>query len=166
MFNLTNANSNQNYFQFHGSHYKYEKGVPWGLPISRSIFKNFLQNLEGKFIKISSKSKALTHYPARCPRIHCIPDLFIYLILPALYGSSRSLCEPLKDLTDLYTSSHPLWLLPWNSWCSRDAGISNEDSQCHIGAQAVIRRAQVGTTWPPWQWWRGCCTTPTTTLTC
>ena len=39
MANLINANSNQNYFQFHGSHYKYEKGVPLGLPISRSKFK-------------------------------------------------------------------------------------------------------------------------------
>ena len=42
MANLVNANSNQNYFQFHGSHYKFEKGVPLGLPISRSIFQNFL----------------------------------------------------------------------------------------------------------------------------
>jgi len=50
MANLVNANANQNYFQFHGSH-KYEKGVPLGLPISRSIFQNFLQNLEGKFSK-------------------------------------------------------------------------------------------------------------------
>jgi len=37
MANLKNANSNQNYFQFHGSHYKYEKREPLGLPISRSI---------------------------------------------------------------------------------------------------------------------------------
>ena len=56
MANLINTNSNQNYFQFHESHYKYEKGAPLGLPISRSIFKNFLQNLEGKFLKNSSKS--------------------------------------------------------------------------------------------------------------
>ena len=27
MANLINANSNQNYFQFHGSNYKYEKGA-------------------------------------------------------------------------------------------------------------------------------------------
>jgi len=59
MANLINANSNQNYFQFHGSHYKHKKGVPLGLPISRSIFKNFVQNLEGKFIKSSSKVKHL-----------------------------------------------------------------------------------------------------------
>jgi len=51
MANLINANSNQNYFRFHGSYYKYKKGVPLGLPISRSIFNNFLQNLEGKFNK-------------------------------------------------------------------------------------------------------------------
>jgi len=75
MANLINANSNKNYFQFHGSH-KYEKGVPLGLPISRSIFKNFLQNFAGKFIKSSSKSKALIHYPIGCPRRHCTPDLF------------------------------------------------------------------------------------------
>ena len=61
MANLINANSNHNYFQFHGSHHKYEKGVHLGLPISRSIFKNFLQNLEGKFIKSSGKSTALIH---------------------------------------------------------------------------------------------------------
>jgi len=79
MTNLINANSNQNYFQFNWSHYKYEKGVPLGLPISRLIFKNFLQNMEGKFIKSSSKSKALIHYPTGCPRRHCTPspDLFI-----------------------------------------------------------------------------------------
>ena len=47
-----------------------------GLPISRSIFKNFLQNLEGKFIKSSSKSKALIHYPMGCPRRQCTSDLF------------------------------------------------------------------------------------------
>ena len=74
---LVNANSNQNYFQFHGSYNKYEKREPLGLPISRSIFKNFLQNLEGKFIKSSSKSRALIRYPTGCPRRHCKPDLFI-----------------------------------------------------------------------------------------
>jgi len=122
--------------------------------------------LEGKFIKSSSKSYALIHYPVGCPRIQCTPDLFIYLILPTLYGCSRSLWEPLMDLTELYASSHPLWPLPWNSWCTRDAGISNDDSHCHTGAQAVIRCAQVGATWPPLQQWRGCCTTPTNTLNC
>ena len=83
-----NANSNQYYFQFHGSHCKYEKGVPLGLTISRSIFKNFLKNLEDKFIKTSSKSKALIHYPMGCPRT---PDLFINCILPTLCGYGRSL---------------------------------------------------------------------------
>ena len=53
-------------------------------------------------------------------------------------------------LTELYASSHPLCPLPWDSWCSRDAGISNDDSQWRVGAQAVIRCAQAGTTWPPW----------------
>jgi len=42
-----------------------------------SVFNNFLQNLEGKFIKSSSKSKALIHYPMGCLRRHCTPDLFI-----------------------------------------------------------------------------------------
>jgi len=37
MANLINANSNQNYFQFHKSHYKYEQGEPLGLPVYRSI---------------------------------------------------------------------------------------------------------------------------------
>jgi len=59
MANLTDANSNKNNFQVHGSHYKYEKGVPLGLPIFRSIFKTLLQNTEGKFIKGSSKSKVI-----------------------------------------------------------------------------------------------------------
>jgi len=77
MANLINANSNQNYFQFHGSYYKYEEREPLGLPIFRSIFKNFLQNLEGKFIKSSSKSRTLIHYPRGYPRRHCTPDLFI-----------------------------------------------------------------------------------------
>ena len=72
MANLINTNSNQNYFQFYGSHYKYEKEVPLGLPI-----QELLQNLEGKFIKRSSKSKALIHYPTGCQRRHCTPDLFI-----------------------------------------------------------------------------------------
>ena len=127
-----------------------------GLLISRSIFKNLLQNLEGKLIKISSKSKALNS-------LACTPDLFISSY-PKLYRCGRSLQEPLMVLTELCASSHPLWPLAWNSWCSRDAGISNDDSQCRVGAQAVIRYAQVGTTWPPWQWRSGCCTTPTNTL--
>ena len=40
MASLINTNTNQNYFQFHGPHYKYEKGISLGLPLSRSIFKN------------------------------------------------------------------------------------------------------------------------------
>ena len=48
-----------------------------GLPISKSIFKNSLQNLEGKFVKSRSKSKAFIHYPTGCLRRHCTPDLFI-----------------------------------------------------------------------------------------
>ena len=47
MVNLINSNSNQNFFQFHELHYKYEKEGPLGMPISRSIIKKFLQNLEG-----------------------------------------------------------------------------------------------------------------------
>ena len=91
MANIINANLNQNYFQFHGSHYKFEMGVAVGLPTCRSIFKNFLQNFDGKFIKSSSKSKALIHYPTVCPRRQCTPDLFIYFILPALCGSGTYL---------------------------------------------------------------------------
>jgi len=88
MANLVNANSNQNYFQFHGSHYKYEKGLPLGLPISRSIFQNFLQNLEGKFIKRSSQSRAWTHYPTGCLRRHLLHNPIVaglwYNIIPHL----------------------------------------------------------------------------------
>jgi len=73
MANLVNTNSNQ-IVPFHGSHYKYEKGVPLGLAISKSVFQNFLQNFEGKFIKSSSQSRALTHYPTGCLRRQCIPD--------------------------------------------------------------------------------------------
>ena len=36
---VINANSNQNYFQFHESHYKYEKGEPLGMPISRNFYR-------------------------------------------------------------------------------------------------------------------------------
>jgi len=89
MANLINANLNQNYFQFHGSRYKYEKRVPLGLPISRSTFKNFLKNLEGKFIKSSSKSRTLIHYPTGCPRRHCTPDLFI-----SFYPHRMDLADP------------------------------------------------------------------------
>ena len=78
----------------------------------------------------------------------------------------RSLWEPLMVLTELYVTSHPLWPLPWNSWCSRDAGITNDVSQHRVGAQAVTRCAQVGTTWQPWRQRKGCCTTPTNTPTC
>ncbi len=60
-----------------------------------------------------------------------------YFILPALYGSDRSVWAPLIILTQLHVPSHPLWPLPWNSWCSRAAGFSNDDSQCRVGAQAV-----------------------------
>jgi len=49
MVNLINANSNQNSFQFHGSHYKYEKGVPLGLPVagqySRTCYRIWKVNL-------------------------------------------------------------------------------------------------------------------------
>ena len=88
---LINSNANKNYFHFHGSHYKYEQGVRLGLPTYRSILMNFLQNLESKFKKCSSKSKALIHYPTGCPRRQCTPDLFIYFILSTMYGSGRSL---------------------------------------------------------------------------
>ena len=46
--------------------------------------------------------------------------------------------------TELYASSYPLWPLPWNSRCSRDAGISTDDSQRKVGAQADMRCAKVG----------------------
>ena len=134
-----------------------------GLPISRSIFKNFLQNLECKFIKSSSKSKEfITLWDVRIDTVNLT---FIYFILPSLYGSGRSLWEPLMVLRELYAASHPLWYLPWNSECSRDAGINKHDSQHKVCAQAVIRYAQVGTTWSPWHWWRGCGKTPTRLMT-
>ena len=97
MTNLINANSNQSYFQFQGSHYKYEKGVPLGMPVSRYFFKNSLQNLEGKFMKSSSKSKALIHYPMGWSRRHCTPDLFI------------SSCPHSMDPAD--SCRNPLWSL-------------------------------------------------------
>jgi len=64
-------------FSFMDHIIKYEKGVPMGLSISKSIFKNLLQNMEDKFIKSSSKSKALIHYPTGCLRRHCTSGLFI-----------------------------------------------------------------------------------------
>ena len=165
MANLINANLNQNYFQFHGSRYKYEKRVPLGLPISRSTFKNFLKNLEGKFIKSSSKSRTLIHYPTGCPRRHCTPDLFI-----SFYPHRMDLADPCGKpswSSKIFMCHHILCdLFPRNSQCSRDAGISNNGSQHRVSAQAVIRCAQVGAKCQPWQWQRGCCTTPTNTLTC
>jgi len=137
--------------------------VPLGLPTSRSIFKNFQQNLEGKFIKSSSKTKALIHYPMGCPRRQCTPDLFIYFILATLCASGRSLWGPhgphraLCVITSFVTSYMEFMVFKrcrYQQW------------QCKVGAQAVIRCAQVGTTWPQWQWRRGCCTTPTNTLIC
>jgi len=101
MANLVNANSNENYFQFHGSHYKFKKGVPLGLPISRSIFQNFLQNFEGKFTKSSNQRRALTHYPARCLRrqlhltylFHPTQILWIWQIpVGTPQGPHRALC--------------------------------------------------------------------------
>ena len=147
MTNLIYANSEQNYFQCRGSHYKYEKGVPLGLPISRSIFKNFLQNLEGKFIKSSSKSKASIHYSTECLRstVH-----LTYLFCPTHtvwirqipveipHGTHRASCV----FTSSAAPSMEFMVL-------RDAGITNDNSQCRAGAQAVIRCAQVGTTWSP-----------------
>jgi len=53
------------------------KGYIWDCLFPGQYSRNFLQNLEGKFIKSSSKSKALIHYPTGCPRRHCTPDLFI-----------------------------------------------------------------------------------------
>ena len=41
-------------------------------------------------------------------------------------------------------SSHHLWPLPWNSWCSRDAGISNDDSQCTVGARLISGMLKLG----------------------
>ena len=122
----------------------YGKGVPLGLPISQSIFNNLLQNLEGKFKKAVAKVLLISSY------LHCMD--------PAdPFGNPSWSSETHMN--------HPLWPLPWNSWCSRDAGISNHDSQRRVGAQAFNRCTQVGTAWPPWQWQRGCCTTPTNTLT-
>ena len=107
MANLINAYSNQNYFQFHASNYKYEKGVPFRLSISRSIFKNFLKNLEFKFIKSSSKSKALIHYCTGCMRRHDTPfhpthNVWIWQIsVGTPHGPHKALCI----ITSFVTSS-------------------------------------------------------------
>ena len=165
MANLVNANSNQNYFHFHGSHYKFEKGVPLGLPTSRSIFQTSLQNLEGKFTKSSNQRRALTRYPAGCLRRQCTPDLLIssypnFIDMADPCGkpswSSQSfmhhhiLCDPFHGIHGVQ-EMHVLVMMTHNA---------------QNGAQAVIGCAQVGTTWQPWQQQRGCCTTPTNTLTC
>ena len=71
------------------------------LPISRSIFKNFLQILKGKIIKSNSESKVLIQFPMGCSRRQCTPDLFIYFILLALYRSGRTLWELLMVLRAL-----------------------------------------------------------------
>ena len=153
MANLINPNSNKNYFQFHGSHYKY-KAYLWDCLFPRSILKNMLQNLDCKFIKSSSKSKALIH-PMGCPRRHCTPNLFISSYLHGMdlavpcgnpSQSSQSFMHH-RILCDLFHGIHSVQQMP---------GISNDDSQHRAGAQAVMRYTQVGTTWPLWQWQRGC----------
>ena len=111
MDNLINANLNQNYFQFHGSHYKYKQGEHLGLPISGSIFKNFLQNLEGKFIKSNSNRTALIHYPTGCPRRYCTPDLFMFhptrnvWIRQIPVGTPRGPHRAVRIVTSFVTSS-------------------------------------------------------------
>ena len=45
MANLINANSNQNYFQFHESHYKYEEGGTFG----NAYFQVNIQEIFTKF---------------------------------------------------------------------------------------------------------------------
>ena len=57
------------------------KGYIWDCLFPGQYSRNFLQNLEGKFIKSSSKSKALIHYPTGCLRRHSTPDTFIYFTL-------------------------------------------------------------------------------------
>ena len=123
-------------------HINYKKGVSLGLPICRSVLKNFLQNLEGKFIKSRSKSKVLIHYPTGCPRRHCTPYLFhptctvwIPQIPVGTQGPHRALC--------VFTSSVTFSV---ELMCSRHAGISKDDSQRRDGAQAAVRCTQVGTT--------------------
>ena len=164
MANLINANLNQNYFQFHGSRYKYEKRVPLGLPISRSTFKNFLKNLEGKFIKSSSKSRTLIHYPTGCPRRHCTPDLFI-----SSYQHRMDPADPRGKPSwslQVFMRHHILFDLFHGIHGVQEMQVTVTMAHNRVGARSVIRCAQVGTTWQPWQWQRGCCTTPTNTLTC
>ena len=43
-------------------------------------------------------------------------------------GPHRAVCV----ITSFVTSS-------WNLWCSRDAGISTDDTQCTVGAETVIK---------------------------
>jgi len=68
------------------------KGYLWDCLFPCQYSRNLLQNLEGKFIKSSSKSKVLIHYPIGCPRRHCAPNTFIYFII-----SSYLLCVDLAD---------------------------------------------------------------------
>ena len=125
-----------------------------------------LSTLGTKFIKSSSKSKALIHYPTGCPRRQWTPDLFIssypHCMDPAdppgnLSWSSQSFTHH-QILCDIFHGIHDV----------QEMQVSIMMSQHRVGAQAVIRCAQFGNTWPPWQWQRGWCTTPipTNTLIC
>jgi len=73
-----------------------------------------LSTLGTKFIKSSSKSKALIHYPTGCLRRHCTPDLFIssypHCMDPAdlcgnpSWSSYSSMCNQI--LCDLFHRIH------------------------------------------------------------
>ena len=117
-------------------------------------------DLECKFIKSSSKSKALIHYPMGCPRKHCTPDLVIssypHRMDPAdpcgnpSWSSHSFMCHHI--LCDIFHGIHGVQEMQVSVMMTHNP---------RVGTQAVIRCAQVGITWPPWQGQRGCCTTPT-----
>ena len=95
--------------------------------------------------KVSSRSKSQIHYPKGCPRRHHTPHLFIYLFHPTLivwiwqipvgipHGPHTALCV----ITSFVTSS-------WNSWCSKDASISNDDSQRKLVQRLLLGVLKLG----------------------
>ena len=62
MANLINANSNQNYFQFHESHYKYEKGT-----FGNAYFQVNIQEISTEFGRYRiSRPIRRTFFPEKC----------------------------------------------------------------------------------------------------
>ena len=108
---------------------------------------NFLQNLEGKFTKSNSQSRALTHYPTGCLRRQSTPDF--------LFISSYRHCMDLADPCGNPSCSSQSFM-HHQILCDLFHGIHGvQEMQVSVmmthNTELVHRCAQVGTTWQSWQ---------------